>query len=145
MDMAKPLSVAKLRRARAAWVFDLGPVPLVLITITMVSMTSLLYLNQASAVAATGYDINSTAQQRARLEREQQKLLVTLAERQSLASIEQAATARLGMVPAPPPYYVRVRPEAVDVDAAVERAAQDAKHEPRDWRERLAMMLRLNL
>ena len=145
MEMAKPISVAKLRRARAAWAFDLGPVPLVLITITLVSMTSLLYLNQASAVAATGYDINSAADQRGRLERQQQQLLVALAERQSLANIEKAATAKLGMVPAPPPYYVRITPAPLDVDGALQRALEDAKHQPRDWRERLAVMLRLTL
>ena len=51
MAVARPLYVAKLRRARAAWVFDLGPVTLIFATIVLVSMTSMLYLTQASRVA----------------------------------------------------------------------------------------------
>ena len=71
MEMARPLYFAKLRRARAAWVFDLGPVRLIFITIVLISVTSLLYLTQASRVAATGYDISSAEEQLTRLERDE--------------------------------------------------------------------------
>ncbi|MBI3970991.1 MAG: cell division protein FtsL [Chloroflexi bacterium] len=144
MDVAKPLYVAKLRRARAAWVFDLRPVTLVFATIVLISVTSMLYLTQASRVAATGYDISRAEDRRARLERRQQVLLADIAKHQSLKRIEAEATAKLGMAPAPPPQYLRVRAPAVDVDAAVQRAEHEAQHLPRTWRERLAAAMRLS-
>jgi len=145
MAVARPLYVAKLRRARAAWIFDLGPVTLIFATLVLVSVTSLLYLTQASRVAATGYDISSAEDQRAKLERQEQKLLVRAAEMQSLQRIESEATAKQGMVPAPPPAYLRVGAPPVDVEAALKRAEQDAKHLPRNWRQQIAAALRLNI
>src|SRR5262245_1774335 len=107
MDVAKPIILAKQRRARAAWLFELGPATLVLATIVLVSLPSLLYLTQASRVAATGYDISAAEEPRASLESKQQLLLIQKARAESLTRIEAEATARLQMVPAPPPDYVR--------------------------------------
>lgn len=143
MEVTRPLYVAKLRRARAAWVFDLGPVTLIFATILLISVTSLLYLTQASRVAATGYDISSAEEQRARLERENQQLLMHVAALQSLQRIESEATTKQGMVPGPPSDYVRAGAPPVDVEAALRRAEQKARHEPRGWREQLAVALRL--
>lgn len=144
MEVARPLYFAKLRRARAAWVFDLGPVTLIFATIVLVSVTSLLYLTQASRVAATGYDISSAQERRARLERDEQILLVREAELQSLQSVESKATTKLGMVPAPPPDFIRVGAPPVDVEAAIKQAERDAQHFPRDWRAQVAAALRLS-
>src|SRR5438105_6500985 len=108
MAVARPLYVAKLRRARAAWVFDLGPVTLIFATIVLISMTSMLYLTQTSRVAATGYDISSAVDRRAHLERENQQLAMQVAERQSLLRVESEATNRLALLPPPPPSLVRV-------------------------------------
>src|SRR5919199_3367549 len=144
MAVARPLYLAKLRRARAAWVFDLGPVTLIFATIVLVSVTSLLYLTQASRVAATGYDISIAEERRARLERDEQVLLMREAELQSLQRIEREATAKQGMVPAPPPSFVRVGAPPVDVEAAVKRALRDAQHEPRGWGQRVARAFRLS-
>lgn len=143
MELAKPISVAKLRRARAPFVFDLGPVPLVFATITLVSMTSMLYLTQASSVAATGYDISALEERRAVLRRDQEQLLVQVARLQALGQVESQATGKLGMVPASQPEYLRVRPPAVDVEAAVKQAERQARHQPATWRERLALALLL--
>jgi len=143
MEVAGPLYVAKLRRARAAWVFDLGPVTLIFATIVLVSVTSLLYLTQASRVAATGYDISSAEERRAKLERDEQLLLMQEARLQSLQRIEREATAKQGMVPAPPPDFIRVGAPPVDVEAAIQRAERDAQRRPRDWQEQLAVALRL--
>ncbi|MGH2350308.1 MAG: cell division protein FtsL [Chloroflexota bacterium] len=142
MEVAKPISLAKQRRARAAWVFELGPVTLVFATIILVSMTSLLYLTQASRVAATGYDISAAEEQRSALERQHQLLLVQEAELQALQRVEYEATTELKMVPAPPPEHVRVGDPPVDVDGAVEHALIEAQHLPMSWRERLAAALR---
>jgi hypothetical protein len=142
MDVAKPISLAKQRRARAAWVFELGPVTLVFATIVLISLTSLLYLTQASRVAATGYDISAAQDQRNRLERQQQALKIQEARLQALHLIESEATSRLQMVPAPPPDFVRAGPPPVDVDGALARALAAAEHRPGGWRERLARTLR---
>jgi hypothetical protein len=140
--VANTIVVAKLRRARAPWVFELRPAALALATIVLLATTSLLYLTQASHVAATGYDITYAEDRRARLERDQQLLLMRVAELQALAEIESKAT-RLGMVPAPPPDYLPQRPPPVDVEAALRQAELEAQHAPRGWRERLAAALRL--
>ena len=144
MEVAKPIYVAKQRRARAPWVFDLGPVTLIFVTIVLVSVTSLLYLTQASRVAATGYDIRDAEERRGRLERQQQLLLVQAAELQALSRIEAEAGSRLGMAPAPPPTYLPVGEPPVDVEAALKRAEQAAQHLPQGWRERLAVAMRLS-
>jgi cell division protein FtsL len=143
MEMVKPIHVAKLRRARAPWVFELHPVTLVLATLVLVSVTSLLYLTQASRVAATGYDISSAEERRAELERQQQLLIIQKARLEAMSRIERDATTRLGMVPAPLPEYLRTRRPPVDVEAAIKRAEQAAQHAPRGWRERLQQALGL--
>jgi hypothetical protein len=143
MDVAKPIILAKQRRARAAWVFELGPVTLVFATIVLISLTSLLYLTQASRVAATGYDISAAQDERARLERQQQQLLIQEARLQALLRVESEATSRLQMVPAPPPDYVRAAAAPADVDGAVERALAAARRRPPGWGERLAAFLGL--
>jgi hypothetical protein len=144
MAMAKPLYVARMRRARAAWVFDLRPEMFILATIVVIALTSLLYLTQASNVAATGYDITYARDERAKLERELQGLNGELARLQALGSIETDATSKLGMVPAPIPEYVQARALPVDVEAAVARAEREAEHRPLGWRAQLAALLRLS-
>jgi len=143
MNVAKPITLAKQRRARAAWVFELGPVTLAFATIVLVSLTSLLYLTQASRVAATGYDISAAQEQRNRLERQQQLLLIQEAHLQALNRVEAEATARLQMVPAPPPDFVRSGAAPADVDAAVDRAVAAAEQRSTNWGERLAQALHL--
>jgi cell division protein FtsL len=144
MEVAKPLHVAKQRRAQAAWVFDLRPEMLVLVTIVVIALTSLLYLTQASNVAATGYDITYAQDQRAHLERELQQLKLRAAQMQALNRLESEATTKLSMVPAPVPEYVPQRDAPVDVDAALVRAEREAQHLPTGWRQQLASLLRLN-
>ena len=61
---------------------------------------------------------------------------------QALYRVEQEATARLLMVPAPPPDYVQAGPPPADVDGAVERALAAAQHRPVGWRERAGLALR---
>jgi hypothetical protein len=143
MDLARPIDRAKLRRARAPWAIELGTGTLALAAIAVVAVTSLLYLTQASRVAATGYDISSALERQARLEREQQRLLVEVVRLESLARIESDAVGKLAMVPAPVPDYVAVGEPALDVDAALERAVDDAQHKPSGWREWIAAALRL--
>ncbi|MGI8422804.1 MAG: hypothetical protein ACR2NO_01580 [Chloroflexota bacterium] len=144
MAVAKPLQVARQRRARAAWVFDLRPQTLVLATIVLVALTSMLYLTQASNVAATGYDITYAQEQRHKLERELQQLTIRSAQLQALERVESEATSRLTMVPAPVPEYVPDRKPPVDVDAAVAKAQRDARREPEGLLQQIATLLRLS-
>ena len=143
MEVAKPLHLAKQRRAQAAWVFDLRPEMLILVTIVLIALSSLLYLTQASNVAATGYDITYAQDQRARLERDVQQLSLRAAQLQALNRLETEATTRLGMVPAPVPEYLPQRDAPIDVEAALARAEREARHVPTGWRQQLAALLRL--
>ena len=143
MEVVKPLHVAKQRRARAAWVFDLTPQSLMLATIVLVALTSMLYLTQASNVAATGYDITYAQDERIKLERQLQQLTIRSAQLQALDRVESDATSKLSMVPAPVPEYVATRESPVDVDAALAKAERDARREPSGLREQLAALLRL--
>ena len=144
MEVAKPIHLAKQRRARAPWVFELGPATLIFTTILLVSVTSLLYLTQASRVAATGYDIRDAEERRARLERQQQLLVVQVAELQALSRVETEAAGTLGMVPAPAQTYLPVGEAPVDVEAGLRKAEREAQHLPRGWRERLATAMRMS-
>jgi hypothetical protein len=143
VDVAKPLHLARQRRQRAAWVFDLRPEALVLTTIVLVALTSLLYLTQASNVAATGYDITYAESRRDKLERDRQRLIIHAAELQALRRLETEATSKLGMTPAPVPEYLPARAAPVDVEAAVARAEREARHAPEGWRAQLAALLRV--
>jgi cell division protein FtsL len=137
MDVAKPIYIAKQRRARAEWLFELGPLTLIFAAIVIASVTSLLYLTQASRVAATGYDIGDLDEQRSQLQRQQQMLLVKEAELQSLDVIEAQATNKLGMQPAVDTDFVKVKPPPLDVDQALQRALVAAQHRPPTWWQRL--------
>ena len=141
MEVAKPLHLARQQRQRAAWVFDLRPESLVFATIVLVALTSLLYLTQASNVAATGYDINYAEARRDRLERERQRLTLRVAQLQALDRLETEATSKLKMAPAPVPEYLPARQEPVDVEAAVAKAERDSRQGPRAWREQLVALM----
>lgn len=141
IDVAKPVHLAKQRRARAGWVFDLRPEMLAFATIVLVALTSLLYLTQASNVAATGYDITYATDLRARRERELQRLKLEAARLQALDRLESQATSKLGMVPAPVPDYLPRRAAPVDVEAEIARAEREARIEPAGWREGLNAFL----
>jgi hypothetical protein len=141
MEAIGPIYFAKLRRARAPWIFELTPATLAFATIVLLSTTSLLYLTQASHVAATGYDITYAEGRRQRLEREQQMLLMKEAQLRALGKIEADATTKLGMVPAPPPDFLPQRAPPVDVEAALARAEAEAQRRATTWQERLAAAL----
>lgn len=144
MEVVKPLHVAKLRRAQAAWLFDLQPQTLGLITLVLIALTSLLNLTQSSHVAATGYDITYAEDRRMRLQRDVEVLTIRAAELQALDRLEAEAINRLGMVPAPVPDYLPARGAPVDVEEALARAERAALHEPEGWRGRLAVWLRID-
>jgi len=74
-------------------------------------LVAMMYLLQASAVAATGYDIQRLQAERSDWQLRNEQLQLELAKRRSLTWIEAEATGRQGMVRAEPTAlaYVTVR------------------------------------
>ncbi len=101
-------------------------VPVLFIAL-IVAVIVMLYLSGASRVAATGYDIRDFEQRRVRLAREEQRLLNRASELQAFTRIERDATARLGLIPATSPDYIRSRPSPIDIDQRL-RDAQARTH-----------------
>ncbi len=68
-----------------------------LFAILLISVISLLYMNQAGRLATSGYQISHLQAQRDQLQRDNQALEVELAHLHALPYIEQQATTRLQM------------------------------------------------
>jgi cell division protein FtsL len=68
-----------------------------LIAILLISVISLLYMNQAGRLATSGYQISNLQQERDRLQRENQQLEVQLAHLHSLPYVEDIAMNKLQM------------------------------------------------
>ncbi|HUZ76656.1 MAG TPA: hypothetical protein VMV93_03625 [Chloroflexota bacterium] len=67
--------------------------------ILLISLLSLLYMNEAANLATSGYNIGQLQQQRDQLQRENDQLQVQLAQLNSLPAIQQAATNTLHLIP----------------------------------------------
>ncbi|MCL5958866.1 MAG: hypothetical protein M1358_06025 [Chloroflexi bacterium] len=65
----------------------------------LATFMSLLYLNQASTVATTGYDIKKLEEDKARWEMRNEQLRLTLEQLRSLDRVEREASSRLKMGP----------------------------------------------
>ncbi|MGH2364304.1 MAG: hypothetical protein ACRDHX_06585 [Chloroflexota bacterium] len=70
-----------------------------LFAILLISLLSLLYMNEAANLATSGYNIGQLQQQRDQLQRENDQLQVQLAQLNSLPAIQQAATNTLHLIP----------------------------------------------
>jgi cell division protein FtsL len=68
-----------------------------LVAILLVSVISLLYMNQAGRLATSGYQISNLQNERDRLQRENQSLEVQLAQLRALPRIEDVAKQKLQM------------------------------------------------
>ena len=68
-----------------------------LVSILLISMVGLLYMNQVGRLATSGYQISSLQQERDKLTRENQSLEVQLSQLRALPHIEQVATQKLHM------------------------------------------------
>ncbi|MBV9120714.1 MAG: cell division protein FtsL [Chloroflexi bacterium] len=69
-----------------------------LFAIMLISIISLLYMNQAGRLATSGYQISQLQAERDRLQRENQGLEVQLSQLHSLPYVEDTATNKLHMV-----------------------------------------------
>lgn len=68
-----------------------------LVAITLISVLSLLYMNQAGGLATSGYQISNLQRERDRLQRENQTLEVELSTLHSLPYVQDLATNKLHM------------------------------------------------
>ena len=91
--IAAPLEAANPGRPR-----ELRNTVALLIAILLISIISLLYMNQAGRLATSGYQISQLQTQRDQLQRDNQTLEVQLSQLRSLPRIQDVATNQLHMV-----------------------------------------------
>lgn len=80
---------------------QLGPVSATFVTIAIISVLALLYLNQVTKTSVLGYKVTSLQNDYAAAQSTQQQMTVDAARMQSLQQI-QSSTAVAGMSPATP-------------------------------------------
>jgi hypothetical protein len=78
--------------------------------LAIVGLLSLLYVNQASDLAATAYDVSELQREKLRWEMRNEQLRLEIARLQSLDRVDREAAARLGMGPPRREIYVAVAP-----------------------------------
>lgn len=137
-ELVNPIALAKQRRSRAPWYLDLSPVALSFSIIGIVMLTSMLYLTQASRVAAIGYDIKALEHTRTKLRREREQLQLQASYLQGLARAEEQAVTRLKMVRTPGDQFAPAPDLAVDIESPIRQAEAAAVEANLSWRERLA-------
>ena len=91
--IAAPVEVANPARPR-----ELRNTVALLIAILLISIISLLYMNEAGRLATSGYQISQLQTQRDQLQRDNQALEVQLSQLHSLPRIQDVATNQLRMV-----------------------------------------------
>ena len=97
-----------------------------LLILILVSLLGWLYLTQASQVTTTGYRIYELEGERARLQRENAKLMLEVAELERLESVEARAR-QLGFVPPERVEYLIVADYPPDHPSSGQRAATFGK------------------
>src|SRR6266852_2167854 len=96
-----PLRAAKRRRQLHPFFFRMGPVALSISSVLLIGLMAVLYLSQLGQAVAANQKLQDLHRQQAVLQRQDQDLVVVVAQEQSPAYI--AAHARsLGLVPADP-------------------------------------------
>ncbi|MBV8085152.1 MAG: cell division protein FtsL [Chloroflexi bacterium] len=91
--IAEPVQAANPARPR-----ELRNTIALLIAILLISVISLLYMNEAGRLATSGYQISQLQAQRDQLQRDNQALEVQLSQLRSLPRIQDVATNQLHMV-----------------------------------------------
>jgi cell division protein FtsB len=98
---AKPLQMARVRRRLAASFFRLGPIPLGIIGVVLISVLALLYLDEVGMASQARLRLQQLAAQQTQLQQQNQRLLEQQGVLQSPGYIENQAR-RMGMVPEDP-------------------------------------------
>lgn len=107
--MSAWIQVARAGRvaARQSWVRSINVRAVFVPVLLLAGILSLLYLNQASDLASTSYDVAALQNERRIWEIRNDQLRLQIAELESLDRIDREASARLGMGPPQRVIYAR--------------------------------------
>lgn len=97
----------------------------------LAALLSLLYLNQASTVATTGYDIKRLEEEKVQLQIRNEQLRLKVGQLRSLERIEKEAAARLKM--GPPEKLIFVTAELPSKARVDSNAATGSSLRPDSW------------
>jgi len=99
--LPKPIVAAKRRRQLYPFFFSMGPVALSICSVLLIGLMAVLYLTQVGQAVSANQQIQDYHNQQAALQRQNQDLVVTIAQEQSPAYIAAKAQA-MGLVPEDP-------------------------------------------
>jgi cell division protein FtsB len=99
--LPKPIVAAKRRRQLYPFFFSMGPVALSICSVLLIGLMAVLYLTQVGQAVSANQQIQDYHDQQAALQRQNQDLIVTIAQEQSPAYIAAKARA-MGLVPEDP-------------------------------------------
>lgn len=99
--LPKPIVAAKRRRQLYPFFFSMGPVALSICSVLLIGLMAVLYLTQVGQAVSANQQIQDYHNQQAALQRQNQDLIVTIAQEQSPAYIAAKAQA-IGLVPEDP-------------------------------------------
>ncbi len=97
----QPILAAKRRRQLHPFFFRMGPVTLSICSVLLIGLMAILYLSQLSQAVTANQEIQQFQRQQAKLQRENQELLYTIAQEESPSYIAEHGKS-LGLVPADP-------------------------------------------
>jgi len=95
----QPILAAKRRRQLHPFFFRIGPVALSICSVFLIGLMAVLYLSQLGPAATANQQIQQFQGQQTKLQRENQDLLYTIAQEESLIYIAEHAKS-LGLIPA---------------------------------------------
>jgi cell division protein FtsL len=99
--LPEPIVAAKRRRQLYPFFFSMGPVALSICSVLLIGLMAVLYLTQVGQAVSVNQQIQDYHNQQAALQRQNQDLIVTIAQEQSPAYIAAKAQA-MGLVPEDP-------------------------------------------
>lgn len=97
----KPIVAARRRRLLHPFFFRIGPVGLSIFSVLLVSLMAVLYLSQLNQAVTANQQIQDLTRQQATLQRQDQDLVLQIAQEQSPPYIAARAKA-MGLIPADP-------------------------------------------
>ncbi len=97
----QPILAAKRRRQLHPFFFRMGPVTLSICSVLLIGLMAILYLSQLSQAVTANQEIQQFQRQQAKLQRENQESLYTIAQEESPSYIAEHGKS-LGLVPANP-------------------------------------------
>jgi len=95
----QPILAAKRRRQLHPFFFRIGPVALSICSVFLIGLMAVLYLSQLGPAVTANQQIQQFQEQQIKLQRENQDLLYTIAQEESLIYIAEHAKS-LGLIPA---------------------------------------------